>query len=317
MRGVGKRAAALLALTGLTPFIVPFMAHAQTQASRCAKTSVLTDTVSVSSELFRDTINNNKVALDYQMILRPLESVSRTDPALVESDYPTLTLRYAFASGYPQFKKFILSGVSQEWDSAVISFDGQEQYGERQADGTISFTRDPLMNYLENPKDQVFVRLAGRSTEKGLSLNFDRAALRLAGSNSTLRSMMDELLEAARAKRCAIVQRDSMKDCFLTTASCEVIGLEDDCWELRTLRRFRDEWLVNQDGGRADIDRYYAEAPAIAQRLRRDPASALREYWRFVLPSALAASAGANTLARRFYTRGMARLARAQQSARV
>ena len=31
------------------------------------------------------------------------------------------------------------------------------------------------------------------------------------------------------------------KGCFLTTACCEVLGLADDCFELRTLRRYRDE----------------------------------------------------------------------------
>ena len=31
------------------------------------------------------------------------------------------------------------------------------------------------------------------------------------------------------------------KGCFLTTACCEVLGLPDDCFELRTLRRYRDE----------------------------------------------------------------------------
>src|SRR5690606_29479169 len=32
--------------------------------------------------------------------------------------------------------------------------------------------------------------------------------------------------------------------CFLTTATCQVVGLADDCWELTTLRHFRDGWLA-------------------------------------------------------------------------
>lgn len=75
------------------------------------------------------------------------------------------------------------------------------------------------------------------------------------------------------------------------------------------MRRFRDRWLSRQPGGSADIARYYRDAPQIAERLRRDPDAAVREYWRFILPSAIAASLGANETARTLYTRGMNRLA--------
>ena len=37
--------------------------------------------------------------------------------------------------------------------------------------------------------------------------------------------------------------------CFITTACCETLGLADDCFELRTLRRYRDEVLAKQPGG--------------------------------------------------------------------
>lgn len=96
--------------------------------------------------------------------------------------------------------------------------------------------------------------------------------------------------------------------CFLTTAACEMVGLADDCWELRTLRRFRDGWLAKQADGGADIARYYAEAPAIADRLRQDPRAALRLYWTRIVPSALAAQLGLNRAARALYSRGMREL---------
>lgn len=97
-------------------------------------------------------------------------------------------------------------------------------------------------------------------------------------------------------------------DCFLTTATCEVVGLEDDCWELTTLRRFRDGWLAWQEGGVEDIARYYRDAPAIARALGSDRQAALRLYWTRIVPSALAAQLGANKLARRIYTRMMGEL---------
>ena len=38
--------------------------------------------------------------------------------------------------------------------------------------------------------------------------------------------------------------------CFITTACCEALGLDDDCFELRTLRRYRDQVLAKTAGRR-------------------------------------------------------------------
>lgn len=55
--------------------------------------------------------------------------------------------------------------------------------------------------------------------------------------------------------------------CFITTAVCEYLGKPDDCFELTTLRDFRDNWLANQIGGKEDIREYYRIAPLIVERL--------------------------------------------------
>lgn len=101
---------------------------------------------------------------------------------------------------------------------------------------------------------------------------------------------------------------EALEDCFLTSACCAVIGLDDGCWELETLRRFRDGWLSSFAAGRADIARYYQEAPAVAQRLVGSAAGRrqlLGLYWRYIVPSALLAKAGANRLVHRLYRRMM------------
>lgn len=41
--------------------------------------------------------------------------------------------------------------------------------------------------------------------------------------------------------------------CFLTSACTEAKGLADDCYELTMLRAFRDEYLVKQKSGKAEI----------------------------------------------------------------
>lgn len=55
--------------------------------------------------------------------------------------------------------------------------------------------------------------------------------------------------------------------CFLTSACVDVLGKDDDCYELTILRRFRDEWLSKQDGGRSDIAQYYSFAPSVVNRI--------------------------------------------------
>ena len=101
------------------------------------------------------------------------------------------------------------------------------------------------------------------------------------------------------------------KGCFLTTACCEVLGLPDDCFELRTLRRYRDETLAAMPGGNAAIAAYYLLAPSILDRLPRQDrvARLLSVYARFILPSAVAARLGLNALAYRLYARMMSELA--------
>ncbi|MEM9842953.1 MAG: CFI-box-CTERM domain-containing protein, partial [Pseudomonadota bacterium] len=105
------------------------------------------------------------------------------------------------------------------------------------------------------------------------------------------------------------------RDCFLTTAAVETIGLADDCWELKTLRKFRDTWLAQQPGGMQDIKRYYRHAPAIAEKLSLDPRRMTRLYFTGLLPSALTAKLGMNKTARWIYTWHMRRLIAAERSA--
>ena len=51
--------------------------------------------------------------------------------------------------------------------------------------------------------------------------------------------------------------------CFITTAICQAEGKPDDCYELTTLRRFRDQWLSDRPEGKELIRRYYDMAPGI------------------------------------------------------
>jgi hypothetical protein len=100
--------------------------------------------------------------------------------------------------------------------------------------------------------------------------------------------------------------------CFITTACCEVLGLDDDCFELKSLRSYRDHVLAARLGGEADIARYYRLAPLILARLPDETRTArlISLYARFILPAALAAHLGFDALAYRFYRNMVDELAR-------
>ncbi len=120
-----------------------------------------------------------------------------------------------------------------------------------------------------------------------------------------------KLKAQANAKRCrpSAVALGAPTGCFLTTATCESVGLNDDCWELAQLRRFRDTWLKDQPGGQRDIALYYEAAPQICAQLDQESDSnkkLLALYWTRILPCALAIRLGFNETARRWYTDMMA-----------
>lgn len=51
--------------------------------------------------------------------------------------------------------------------------------------------------------------------------------------------------------------------CFITTAVCESHNKPDDCYELTTLRAYRDEYMMQTSTGRSLVEEYYDIAPGI------------------------------------------------------
>ncbi len=92
--------------------------------------------------------------------------------------------------------------------------------------------------------------------------------------------------------------------CYVTTACCEAIGLADDCWELTTARRFRDNWLAEQPGGREEIAAYYRNAPAVIAAVSARPDTAAlwcRLYAWYLLPFCILSQVGLKQTAYRRY----------------
>jgi hypothetical protein len=75
------------------------------------------------------------------------------------------------------------------------------------------------------------------------------------------------------------------KKCFLTTACVSAMGLEDDCNELTTLRKFRDEYLQHRPDGTRMIDEYYRVAPSLVDKIdqRKDADSIYSTIYKEVI----------------------------------
>ena len=105
--------------------------------------------------------------------------------------------------------------------------------------------------------------------------------------------------------------------CFITTACCETLGLADDCFELRTLRLYRDRVLARTEQGRQAIALYYEIAPAILRALpEKDRHRQLVwTYARYVWPAAVAAKLRFNKTAYRLYASMMRKLGHGRTTA--
>lgn len=57
------------------------------------------------------------------------------------------------------------------------------------------------------------------------------------------------------------------KLCYITTAVCQNQNKPDDCYELTTLRRYRDHYLMQTEQGKAIVDEYYNVAPGLVMMI--------------------------------------------------
>lgn len=96
-------------------------------------------------------------------------------------------------------------------------------------------------------------------------------------------------------------------DCFVTTAVCQHIGLDDDCFELRVLRAFRDGPLRRLPGGLDAIREYYDRAPGYVAHLSSiwKKREWLMLYVRWILPCVAMARLGFHRLTYRRYRQMM------------
>lgn len=56
--------------------------------------------------------------------------------------------------------------------------------------------------------------------------------------------------------------------CYLTTACVEYAGLPDDCYELQTMRKFRDGYVRTLPDATTLLEEYYLTAPVIVHHIQ-------------------------------------------------
>ncbi len=59
------------------------------------------------------------------------------------------------------------------------------------------------------------------------------------------------------------------KLCYVTTAVCESLGKGPDCYELRLLKDYRDQYMEKDPARKELVDEYYDIAPTIVKRMDR------------------------------------------------
>jgi hypothetical protein len=85
-------------------------------------------------------------------------------------------------------------------------------------------------------------------------------------------------VKAASSKKGKKKKDDLM--CFLTTACVQYYGLPDDCYELNSLRNYRDRYLMSSKGGTKLVMEYYQVAPVIVGAMQKD--DNCREAYSFI-----------------------------------
>ncbi|MFC7291989.1 CFI-box-CTERM domain-containing protein [Hirschia litorea] len=157
--------------------------------------------------------------------------------------------------------------------------------------------------YVPNWSDQNAIAIGNMVDQKGLE-----EAVKIASERT--KALAKEGMECSIPDEPDFLPPEK-EGCFLTTATVGAIGLADDCWELKTLRKFRDDVLKPTFKGRSLVENYYSIAPDIVRIIntRPDAARIWRRTWALgVLPAAIAAHIGWNKAAQSMYKHMTSRL---------
>jgi hypothetical protein len=129
-----------------------------------------------------------------------------------------------------------------------------------------------LKTFKENKKigiQYVETLQRARSTEEYVKVEIkDGYILTLIDTIKIKETKAETILYVYDDKKEVIKVEKSKGGCYLTTACTENKGLPDNCYELETLRGFRDNFLLKNKEGIKLVDEYYKNAPAIVSKIQ-------------------------------------------------
>jgi len=105
-------------------------------------------------------------------------------------------------------------------------------------------------------------------TSVPFSRTFPTSTSRSAGSHSSSSSKSSSSSSSSSSSG---RKKSGLFGCFITTAVCQYFNKADDCYELTTLRYYRDHWLQAQPDGAHLIQHYYEIAPMIVAQIELSP----------------------------------------------
>ena len=100
------------------------------------------------------------------------------------------------------------------------------------------------------------------------------------------------------------------ENCFITTACVRYYNMPDNCYQLQTLRLFRDNYLKKQDDGKELIRQYYSIAPVLVKLLDKDveKETLFRNILRQINNACALIDSGENAKAKKLYIKVVSNL---------
>lgn len=93
-------------------------------------------------------------------------------------------------------------------------------------------------------------------------------------------SIYEDTVSLRRDGEEAFLLKGRTEGCFLTSACTKSRGLPDNCTELQTLRKFRDQYMMNSHEGAAMVREYYKIAPPVVSAI--NSLEQQEEVWDFI-----------------------------------
>ena len=89
------------------------------------------------------------------------------------------------------------------------------------------------------------------------------------GDKGAMLGFAKSMIDNSNKRKADYERYTSGGGCFITTAVCGSFGKPDDCYELTSFRKFRDNWLVKETDGKSLIAEYYEIAPKIVEKINK------------------------------------------------